>query len=235
MNQKQKAQEICNAEMGNMKLKAKKICAAIKKYQTDEVGTAWEIFWDYKRNIEKGGGSIFDAKNLKLTTMHLFIYLCCFGMTRGKHALSKSDLDIFREVIKNSTKDLKKLSTVRFENLKDNDRGVVNAACARLRKELKRKRISSTETLITKILMASWGHTPAYDSYFVRTYRKYLKPLPGDYFNSLLKLNGEYKTVWKNELDRLKATKYAKTKRGNRIPNARLIDLAFWQIDAGMD
>jgi hypothetical protein len=212
-----------------MRLKAKTICAAIKKYQEGDIGTAWEIFWDYKRGIEKDGGDIFDDKNLTPTTMQLFIYLCCFGMTRNSNALTKSDLNTFTKVIRNSRRYLKAISPIKFEELKEDSRKVVEAAYNCLDYELERMGISNTDTMITKILMASWGHTPAYDSYFKKTYRKYLKPLPGDYFKSLLKLKDEYKTNWKSRFDCLEA-KYAKTKGGNSIPHARLIDMAFWQI-----
>src|SRR5271157_5102403 len=135
--------------MRTMGLGAENICAAIEKYQNDEVGTAWEIFWDYKCNIEKGGGNIFDDNNLELTTMHLFIYLCCFGMVRGPNALVRSDLGSFTEVIKNSKKHLIALSPIKFEELKENDRSIVKAAYDGLSNELKEKHISYTETMIT--------------------------------------------------------------------------------------
>lgn len=212
-----------------MNLGAKRVCEAVKKYQDGEVGAAWEIFWDYKCAIENRGSDIFDDKYLQQTTMHLFIYLCCFGMVRGNNALTKSDLKCFTKVIIKSKKSLKALSNIKFDELNEDNRKVVEAAYTRLGVELEKQSISSTETMITKILMACWGHTPAYDSYFVRTYRKYLKPLPGDYFKSLLKLEDKYKTAWKSRFDRLNVN-YVKTKRGSPIPHARLIDMAFWQI-----
>jgi len=48
-----------------------------------------------------------------------------------------------------------------------------------------------------------------------------------NYFDYLLALREGYEKYWKNNINSLEE-KYIKTQKGNRIPNARLIDMAFW-------
>lgn len=213
-----------------MRLNGNQLVKKIRKYQDEGRGIAWSIFWDYKKGIEKRGGNIFSDECLALTSMHLFIYLCCFGMARSPTGLTNSDLDVFTNMIKNIKDNINRLSTITFEKLDKSHRSVINSNCHEISKKLRGVDISGSRTMVTKILMACWGQTPAYDTRFVSAYRKYVKRLPGDYFESLCELKREYETSWKKDILTL-GSKYRKTKAGGcDIPHARLIDMAFWEL-----
>lgn len=215
--------------MKRQSLSAEHLCSSIKQYSRETTGAAWEIFWDYKCSKSKSGEDIFESRNIEKTSMHLFIYLCCFGMARNTTNLAYSNLHVFSKMIDEVKTELGSLSDISFENLCERDRQPINKCCKAISHALEVHKISNSETMISKILMASWGQTPAFDTRFVKTYRKYLPPKPGDYFDALMKLSKEYNEKWEMGMNRLES-RYAKTEGGNLIPSARLIDMGFWNI-----
>lgn len=219
---------------------AKSILKLIKKYQHGSQykseGDAWTIFWDYKKKIEKRGGTIFSKENLDLTSMHLMLYLFCFGMGRATTKLIYSNITDFKEIVKSSKKELDDLNQnqIVFEKLEEKHRQKIKLVFNNLRKELEERGISGSTTMITKILMATWGQTPAYDSRFVSTYRKLLPRKIGyfyeadGYFDSLMTLKKASDKLWRCASLSNMNDKLTKTPKGNIIPRARLIDMAFY-------
>jgi len=216
------------------------ITSAVKEYQKVPkkalVADPWEIFWDYKCGVEKKGESIFSEKNISFTSMHLLIYLCCFGMARSKTGLAYTNLNSFTSTVLHIKEEIVKLNGITFEQLDESHRQIVNSCYEKISDELtkesaEKERISGSITMVTKILMACWGHTPAFDRFFEVTYKELREELGwkrgDDYFDCLLTLKKGYEEYWKNEIDALEAP-YTKTIGGNNIPNARLIDMAFW-------
>ena len=193
-----------------------------RKYPYD----AWDIFWDYKSSIEGDGGDICSEDNLLITTGHLMSYLYRYKMTRNNKLGSLSERE-FSQILSNSSESLRLLSGIRFSTLTAEDQHNIREAYRGLGEELGNYRISPTETMITKILMALWGETPAFDYRAVNTYRKVIGKKPGDYFKSLWKLKLKYESDWKDQIDNLPLT-YKQTLKGTAVPHAKLIDMAFW-------
>ena len=151
-------------------------------------------------------------------------------MARASTKLSDSNLIEFKEIVTEITPKLKSLDGIIFEHLSEKDELAVESVYDAIEKALIERKISGSETMITKILMTVWGQTPAFDRYFVKTYREYFPPKPVDYFKALKKLSDVYNENWKQALQKLDKEQ-AYTTAGNKIPVARLIDMAFWNID----
>ncbi len=187
-------------------------------------GIAWDIFWNFRAKTD-----IFDVKNTEISSMHLFCYLACFGMARASTKLMTSNLIKFEEFYKKSLDSFKALNEIRFIGLKEDQKTEFNKNYSIIEQNLKELNVSSTYTMITKILMAVTGQTPAFDSYFVYTFRKKVGGFSGNIFNSLIMLNKKYKGEWKEEIGTIdKKYTYIRLDEKIETPTARLIDMAFW-------
>lgn len=190
----------------------------------DSGGIAWDIFWNFREKTD-----IFDIKNSQLSSMHLFCYLSCFGMARASTQLMTTNLIKFEEFYKKSLDAFKALNKIKFIDLKENQKEEFNKNYKIIERNLAELDVSSTHTMITKILMAITGQTPAFDSFFIDTFRKKVGGFSGNIFKSLIRLNKKYKEEWVKEIKRLDSKyKHNYLDIGIDTPSARLIDMAFW-------
>jgi len=217
------------------------IVQAIRKYHDDSRGCAWDIFWNYKCEIEEGGGSIFSDRHVSTTSLHLFAYLTCFGMARATTRLTRITVHEFEEILRKISSSYNAAKDIRFEALTKSDRDPVVKLLQDTKNALKDKKVSkdkgvsSTTTMITKIHLAAWGQTPAYDGFFKTTYKivfpgQRFPSMPSSVFDSLLFLKEQYHAKWAEAIAQL-PDKYRRTRPDGKyeIPPARLIDMAFWQ------
>jgi hypothetical protein len=210
------------------------IVQAIQKYHDSSTGYAWGIFWDYKCETEEDGDNIFSDSHILMTSLHLFVYLTCFGMTRPGTRLIHITVHDFAEILRGLGDSYNPVKDVRFEAL-ESHREHVTSLFKNTLKILDSKKVRPTITMITKILLAAWGQTPAYDSRFRLAYKK---AFPGQripsslnsVFDSLLFLKEQYCAKWAEEVAKLPdKTRRTRPDGKYKIPPARLVDMAFWQ------
>ena len=216
-----------------MTLTGERLARAIRAYPGETYSAcAWTIFWDYKCEIEGRGESILSEEHRWQTALQLFAYLCCFGMGRAKTRLTSITIDHFADVLSHIRPDtFAALLDVKFENIDDSDEDVLKAAWRQLREGLAKHNVSTTATMVTKILMGLWGEIPAFDRYFREVHRKVFGSWHEHTMPVLRELQDAYHESWKPALKGLEPP-YTHTRRGqsNRIPVARLIDMGFWYL-----
>jgi hypothetical protein len=103
-----------------------------------------------------------------------------------------------------------------------------------LEKALQAINVSETHTMRSKILLAVWGQIPALDSRFREVFKATggfweRRPFPANVLN---RVREKYVECWRQEIEAA-PDEWKHTSGGNRIPDARLIDIAFWS-HAGM-
>lgn len=198
----------------------------IKKYREGYIGDAWDIFWEFRNKKD-----IFALENSKESSIQLFCYLCCFGMARSKTRLAYSNINKFHKFYINSLDSFKELNKFNFESFDKVNKDDFLKYYSNIQNNLKKIDVSCTNTMVTKILMAITGQTPAFDTYFVDEFRKNVGRFSGNIYDALLKLHNKYKNEWQIELINLpKEYKIIidEYKKPIKIPIARLIDMGFW-------
>jgi hypothetical protein len=149
------------------------VSEAIEQYQNGSYGLAWDVFWDYKCETEADGDSIFSERHILTTSLHLFSYLACFGMARGSTHLTDITVCDLAEKLRKLRDSYNDVKHIKFEMLAESDRDLVVLFFEDTAKALEEPiRVSSSITMITKIHLAAWGQTPAYDKFFKLGYSR---------------------------------------------------------------
>ena len=150
--------------------------------------------------------------NIDYLCLHLAFYLASWGMYRGSTFLFRNDYkvheDVVREIIKH--KDLR--GQIPTEENIDSIIELINFI-----KTAYGKHNHPTNTLITKIILGTLACVPAYDTYVVKTLKKY-KLISEPTRNSLLSLGKLYKD---NEI-------VIKSKN-KKYPPMKFLDMAFFR------
>ena len=182
--------------------------------------TSWEICFE-----------AFKDRNLddKTKALHLSGFLCSWGMYRGKGKLLKSyNYLIFKDLIPtlNNYKDL------RVDFLEENVYNKFLYLVGKIEEYLSNLKISSTHTLVTKVILGVYGCFPALDQYFLEGYKRYgykfstnIFKRPehfAEFYDSLKSFYSANKILFENERKMIK-----RTRKINYTP-MKLIDMCFW-------
>ena len=189
---------------------------------------SWEHCYNYFNNNRKN-------PDLDILCLHLAFYLASWGMYRGSSFLLQKDYLVHMPVVKILLNDkYNKLWGCTVNELLEDD--IINLVL-----EVKDKIIEAykmqinckiaTDTLITKIMMGTFGCVPAYDRYFIVGVK--LENTAISRFNkeSIKQLANFYiKNEKKLEITRLKINE-----NGIEYPQMKILDMYFWQIGFDLD
>jgi hypothetical protein len=185
----------------------------------------WEVFWDYRADVLVTGDTIFENWRVYDTGVRLLAYLFLYGMARNTGLPEiGSSRRLARLLVDIHTPAMTALLGTRFEAV-DWTQSPFMDAWADLGTALGKCDLSQTETMRSKILLAIWGEMPAFDERFRKVFLDTFQ-VPAS-VPRLRLLQDAYRTHWKAEIATLR-DELKHTLRGHRIPDARLIDIAFW-------
>lgn len=198
---------------------------------------SWEHCYKiFERNRNHGG----DEQVLDLLCIHLAFYLASWGMYRGSSFLLQKDYKVHLEPVKVITGDkYQRLWNLKATDILDDDtvnlifdvKERLNTIYSPIKKAVKPK-IKSTETsdtLITKIMMGTFGCVPAYDNYFQRGVRMYNSAVK--FSRTSIQSLAEFYLGHEQEFEHVRAD--ISDKHGVEYPQMKLIDMCFWQIGMG--
>ena len=182
--------------------------------------TSWEICY-----------RSFQNENLsnEIKSLHLASYLCSWGMYRGSSQL----LNEYNYMIFNNLIDLlNEYMELRKDFLEESEYEKFLEFIHKIKSFLKNKNISSTKTLITKIILGVYGCFPALDNYFIKGYRSNGYTFSEKVLTNIQKFNVFYtclknfyitnERIFNNKRQEIEAN------RGIDYPAMKLIDMYFW-------
>lgn len=174
--------------------------------------------------------------NVDMLCLHLAFYLASWGMYRGSSFLLQKDYFVHKpviEIIMDSKYD--KLWNLSADDLLHKDsvialifdvkNKVVNAYKCQINCKV------ATDTLVTKILMGTFGCVPAYDRYFIEGIRSKKTAVQKFRTNSLKQI-AKYYIDNKSEFESIREKI---NKNGVEYPPLKLLDMYFWQIGYDLD
>jgi len=169
--------------------------------------------------------------------LQLGFYLASWGMYRNSFLLWKDyriHMYAVRELLKQKYDPLLRID---FDSPGDTETAIprIVALVAALRQAYvdhagmvngRRKGVNVTDTLATKIVLAAFGCTPAYDSYFVQGLRS--RGIPFSDFNE-----AHFATVcefYRDHVSEFKRVRRRIHENGIKYPVMRLVDMYFWEV-----
>jgi hypothetical protein len=118
--------------------------------------SSWDLCYNHFQDFFKKPE--ITPQDIKIAGLHLGFYLASWGMFRGSSKLLNSGIKIYEDLAE-------KLYEINGEDFSNQYNQVKNY--------LNSKKISSTHTLISKIMLGVYGNCPAIDSYFNKTATRY--------------------------------------------------------------
>ena len=199
---------------------------------------SWEHCYKrfHEARIERDNNTV-DYDNLCL---HLAFYLASWGMYRGSSFLLKKDYKIHKPIVElllNPQYDcLFGLNCIELRkeevwNKLEKLQSAIKNEYAKIRKAVKKDiktedRHDVSSTLITKVLMGTFGCVPAYDRFFIDGVKE-LNVTTGNYNReSILPLV----TFYENNYDALEKIRKELKVYDLPYPQMKLLDMGFWEI-----
>ena len=125
---------------------------------------SWEYCFSYFNQLLDNHGDKDTA------SLHLAFYLASWGMYRGSSQLLQKDyrvhLPVIYELIKKENRFLRNINIEKF-NTGSRETNTLLDLVGSLRKIYRDRGVSSTDTLITKVILGTYACLPAYDSLFL--------------------------------------------------------------------
>lgn len=179
-----------------------------------------------------------NERNLDSATLQLAFYLASWGMYRGSSKLLRKDYKVHtRIVLELLDEKYTPLWQLDLDTLKNESPEVdlVIELAKRLGRIYAELQISPTDTLVTKVLLGTFGCIPAYDTFFVAGVTYWNKELLGEFkpkfparfgvssYRGLIEFYQEHKSDFREAQDII-------AKHGVTYPIMRLADMYFWML-----
>lgn len=177
-------------------------------------------------------------KQSEIHSLVLAFYLASWGMYRGSggllqknHLVHKGAIDILfskeNEKLKcDQTNEVAKENIEQIMVIK-NKLASYYSSIYFTKGSNKPKQISPTDTLLSKILLGTFGCVPAYDRYFIDGLKEMKMEHTRFSAPSLLEL---FDFIDKNKIEIGNAQKIIKRQTQNHYPLMKILDMYFWQI-----
>jgi len=211
-----------------------KITPTIEKYLN---GVTTDEFHRYK-SWDNCHQAFNVAEQTQIHTLELAFYLASWGMYRGSsgllqktHLIHKGTVDILfsKESLKLKCDQKNEVSRINLTEILDLKKKLADhySKIYFTKGADNPKPISTTDTLLSKILLGTLGCVPAYDRYFIAG----LKEMKIKYFDfNHISLTELFDFIDSNKTEIDNAQKIILSKTNKHYPIMKILDMYFWQI-----
>lgn len=177
-----------------------------------------------------------DIKTVDYLALHLAFYLASWGMYRASSFLFQKDYKVHIPVVEIILEEkyaslwgitAEGLQEAAMLDLLEDVSERIREAYAKEQSSFGKADNNATDTLITKILLGTFGCVPAYDTYYVRAVRKY-DISTGIYDRNSVSDIAKYYLEHKYEFEkiRMELSTY-----GTEYPAMKIMDMCLWQVE----
>lgn len=212
------------------------------KLREDENGRyrSWE--YCYKVFNDAHNSQNINDEYIDYLCLHLAFYLASWGMYRGSSFLLQKDYKVHKDAIKvildNKYNSLWGIPINDYKqeynqellfDITNKLKEIYNKIRLSVKEKMPKNELS--DTLITKILMGTYGCVPAYDRYFISGIRNE-KAASGNFNKrSILELVDFYNKYY----DDFETARKQMAVFGMEYPQTKILDSCFWQIGFDLD
>lgn len=191
--------------------------------------------WEHCYNAFSKNRHKYDEETLDYLSLHLAFYLASWGMYRGSSFLLQKDYKVHRKVVETIfDEQYDCLFAIEAQELLKDERlnllfevsEEIKKIYAGTKSVKESKENNATDTLITKILLGTFGCVPAYDQYFLKGISKHniAKQTYGkDSIKALASYYLEHYEEFENVREEISSY-------GITYTPMKIIDMCFWQI-----
>jgi hypothetical protein len=198
----------------------------IEKHRTENHGRFLSWNHCYSAFAQYKGQTSIPDECLDYLCLHLAFYLASWGMYRGSSKLLQKDYKVHGTTVALLMQDTyKDLWSIKCEEFLSNDikLGKLFLLCNELKRIYQEFGVTPTDTLITKILMGTFGCIPAYDRYFkIGVKGRVTTSLP---FNE--KSIRELSRYYVDNIDNFEKLRKELSKDSIDCPQMKVLDLCF--------
>jgi len=196
---------------------------------------SWEHCYSFFQRLHSSNKC---AETIDAATLHLAFYLASWGMYRGSSQLLQKDYKVHTQIVLELLDErYSKLWQLDFDTVNNRapEISLVIELVKRLRRIYAELQVGPTDTLVTKVILGTFGCVPAYDSLFVKGVTYWNQALPKEHkpkfaarfginsYRGLIDFYREYKSDFKEAQDYL-------VQRGITYPVMKLADMYFWNL-----
>ena len=212
------------------------------KLREDENGRyrSWE--YCYKVFNDAHNSQNIDDEYIDYLCLHLAFYLASWGMYRGSSFLLQRDYKVHKDAIKvildNKYNSLWGIPINDYKqeynqellfDITNKLKEIYNKIRLSVKEKMPKNELS--DTLVTKILMGTYGCVPAYDRYFISGVRNE-KAASGNFnIRSILELVEFYNKYY----DDFEQARKQMMVCGMEYPQMKILDSCFWQVGFDLD
>jgi hypothetical protein len=195
---------------------------------------SWDHCYYVFQNLPKSP----TREQLVFSSLNLAFFLASWGMYRGSSQLLQKDylvhLPILIELIKNEYYDIK---TMDYDSVNQDSHEVktIYDLMKQIHLIYSKSNISPTHTLITKVLLCTFGCIPAYDTFFINGIDYWNRKLNIESSKRIIKYFGINSYIslinfYQNNKSEILDTQKEVINNGFNYPIMKLIDMYFWNL-----
>lgn len=194
--------------------------------------------WEHCHSCFQRLRSSKSVGDIDAATLHLAFYLASWGMYRGSSQLLRKDYRVHTRIVQElSEEQYSQLWWLDFDTLKTEapEVSLVIELARRLGRIYDQLQVSPTDTLVTKVLLGTYGCIPAYDTLFRNGVTYWNQELSQEFeprfpacfgmnsYRGLIGFYRQYKSEFKEAQDYIAA-------QGVDYPVMKLADMYFWSL-----
>jgi hypothetical protein len=195
---------------------------------------SWEHCYSFFQKLRH----MKSEENLEKATLHLAFYLASWGMYRGSSKLLQKDYRVHTRIVKELLEDkYNQLWYMDFDTIDPEgpEVGLVFQVEERLEHIYHDLNVSPTKTLITKVLLGTFGCIPAYDELFRNGVTYWNKKLPEEFIPKFPAQfgNSSYQgliSFYRENKKEIRQAQQVITEKGMNYPIMKLADMYFWNL-----
>lgn len=205
---------------------------------------SWEHCYNFFKNEELLSG---DAETGKMACLNLGFYLASRGMYSGLNGLLWKDYTVYSKIVEilmnPAYSNLWGVGITQMEHnhtlidhifdLNDKLTGAISSITYQKEADGESETINPTDALVTKIMSATMGCVPSYDTQFKKGCNEAEVPINNSFdrssYHAIIDFYSEHKTVFQH------ASFQISNSRGMEYPDMKVIDLYFRQFTVSSD
>ena len=151
---------------------------SIKKYielrKPSDRCTSFDYCYNYFQSFRENNdlGKLSEPSQIQVSCLQLAFYLASWGMLRGRSFLLEKSVKFYAPMINKIVDFNKTIWEIDADCYTDTNIEIILDCRNMIRETIRKGDRGPTDTLVTKIMLGVFGNVPAFDTFFIRGFKK---------------------------------------------------------------